>query len=86
MGDIAGIPFIEASFDKKGELTSEVTLPAGITDLLVVSHGWNNSRDDALTLYRTLFLAAALLFVMTFIINTVAEIIRQRLRERYKAI
>jgi phosphate transport system permease protein len=38
------------------------------------------------TLYRTLFLAAALLFVMTFIINTFAEIIRQRLRERYKAI
>jgi phosphate transport system permease protein len=37
------------------------------------------------TLYRTLFLAAALLFVMTFVINTVAEIIRQRLRERYKA-
>ena len=38
------------------------------------------------TLYRTLFLAAAMLFVMTFIVNTVAEIIRQRLRERYKAI
>ena len=38
------------------------------------------------TLYRTLFLAAALLFVMTFVVNTVAEIIRQRLRERYKAI
>jgi len=38
------------------------------------------------TLYRTLFLAAALLFVMTFIINTFAEIIRQRLRERYKAV
>ena len=38
------------------------------------------------TLYRTLFMAAALLFAMTFIINTVAEIIRQRLRERYKAV
>ncbi len=38
------------------------------------------------TLYRTLFLAAALLFVMTFVINTVAEVIRQRLRDRYKAI
>jgi phosphate transport system permease protein len=38
------------------------------------------------TLYRTLFLAAALLFVMTFIVNTIAEIIRQRLRDRYKAI
>jgi phosphate transport system permease protein len=38
------------------------------------------------TLYRTLFLAAALLFLMTFVVNTIAEIIRQRLRERYKAI
>jgi phosphate transport system permease protein len=37
------------------------------------------------TLYRTLFLAAALLFAMTFIVNTVAELIRQRLRERYRA-
>ena len=40
----------------------------------------------ASTLYRTLFLAAALLFLMTFVVNTVAEIIRQRLRDRYKAI
>jgi phosphate transport system permease protein len=38
------------------------------------------------TLYRTLFLSAALLFVMTFTLNTIAEVIRQRLRERYKAI
>ncbi|MEO6221642.1 MAG: ABC transporter permease subunit [Vicinamibacterales bacterium] len=40
----------------------------------------------ASTLYRTLFLAAALLFMMTFVINTVAEVIRQRLRERYRAV
>jgi phosphate transport system permease protein len=38
------------------------------------------------TLYRVLFLAAALLFAMTFVINTVAEVIRQRLREKYKAV
>lgn len=38
------------------------------------------------TLYRTLFLGAMMLFVMTFIVNTAAEIIRQRLRERYKTI
>jgi phosphate transport system permease protein len=37
------------------------------------------------TLYRTLFLSAALLFMMTFTVNTLAEVIRQRLRERYKA-
>ncbi len=35
------------------------------------------------TLYRTLFLAALLLFLMTFMVNTVAEIVRQRLRKQY---
>jgi phosphate transport system permease protein len=38
------------------------------------------------TLYRVLFLAAALLFTMTFIVNTIAEVIRQRLREKYRAL
>jgi phosphate transport system permease protein len=38
------------------------------------------------TLYRILFLSAALLFAMTFAVNTVAEVIRQRLRERYRAL
>jgi phosphate transport system permease protein len=38
------------------------------------------------TLYRTLFLAGLVLFLMTFAVNTVAEVIRQRLRERYRAI
>jgi len=38
------------------------------------------------TLYRVLFLAALLLFGMTFVVNTLAEIVRQRLRERYKAL
>jgi phosphate transport system permease protein len=38
------------------------------------------------TLYRVLFLAAILLFVLTFAVNTVAELIRQRLREKYKAV
>ncbi len=35
------------------------------------------------TLYRTLFLAALLLFVFTFAANTAAELVRQRLRRRY---
>jgi phosphate transport system permease protein len=38
------------------------------------------------TLYRVLFLAGAVLFMMTFFVNTVAEVIRQRLRDKYKAI
>lgn len=35
------------------------------------------------TLYRTLFLAGLLLFVATFVLNTVAELVRQRLRAKY---
>jgi phosphate transport system permease protein len=38
------------------------------------------------TLYRILFLSAALLFMLTFVVNTVAEVVRQRLRERYRAL
>jgi phosphate transport system permease protein len=34
------------------------------------------------TLYRMLFLAALTLFILTFIINTIAEVIRQRFRKR----
>jgi phosphate transport system permease protein len=37
-------------------------------------------RDS--TLYRTLFLCALVLFVMTFIINTIAELVRQQYRKR----
>ncbi|HTF56273.1 MAG TPA: ABC transporter permease subunit, partial [Planctomycetota bacterium] len=35
------------------------------------------------TLYRTLFLGALLLFFATFIVNTAAELVRQRMRRRY---
>ena len=38
------------------------------------------------TLYRTLFLGALVLFIMTFVINTVAEVLRQKLRDRYKTV
>lgn len=38
------------------------------------------------TLFRTLFLSALLLFAMTFIINTIAELARQHLREKYKTV
>lgn len=38
------------------------------------------------TLYRTLFLGALVLFAMTFVLNTAAELLRQRLREKYKLV
>lgn len=36
--------------------------------------------------YRILFLAAFVLFVFTFVLNTLAEFIRQRLREKYSSL
>lgn len=36
--------------------------------------------------YRVLFLAAFVLFIFTFIFNTVAELVRQRLREKYSSL
>ena len=38
------------------------------------------------THYRILFLAALVLFAMTFVLNTLAEIVRQRLRRKYSSL
>lgn len=38
------------------------------------------------TLYRVLFLTGLLLSAVTFVLNTVAEVVRQRLRDRYSKI
>ena len=55
MDDIEGLPYATAEFDKDGRLLQRPTVPAGITDLIIVSHGWNNDRDEAEALYRKLF-------------------------------
>ena len=39
---------------------------------------------DGGTLYRVLFLSALLLFCMTFVLNTAAELVRLRLRRKYR--
>jgi len=38
------------------------------------------------THYRILFLAGLVLFAMTFVVNTIAELVRQRLRQRYSSL
>ncbi len=38
------------------------------------------------THYRILFLAALILFALTFVVNTIAEVVRQRLRKRYSSL
>ena len=57
MNEIAGIPYCEAHFEKDGRLEhqSDLKLPAEVTDLLVISHGWNNNDADARELYRKFF-------------------------------
>jgi len=39
---------------------------------------------DGGTLYRVLFLSALILFCMTFVLNTVAELVRLKLRRKYR--
>ena len=56
MNVVAGIPYFEAEFDKNGKPTSpSPVLPDKVTDLFVVSHGWNNDKDEAEALYEELF-------------------------------
>jgi phosphate transport system permease protein len=38
------------------------------------------------THYRILFLAGLVLFLATFVVNTIAEVVRQRLREKYSTL
>jgi hypothetical protein len=59
MDNIAGIPYFVAEFDKDGALQAPVVLPADVTDAIVVSHGWNNNRADAESLYAALFTSYA---------------------------
>src|SRR4029077_13030970 len=57
MNNIAGIPYTAAHFDKDGAALDkqEVTLPEGTTDVIVASHGWNNTEEQAEQLYIPLF-------------------------------
>jgi hypothetical protein len=62
MQEIAGWPYWEIQFDKDGHtdagtratLLDEIS-GAGITDLVVMSHGWNSSADQARQLYQRWF-------------------------------
>src|SRR4030095_7810235 len=57
MNDIAGISYTAARFDKDGAALNkqEITLPQGTTDVIVATHGWNNSEEQAEQLYIPLF-------------------------------
>ena len=55
MNDIKGIPYAEVVFDKDGQRQNTPVIPDGATDLIVVSHGWNNTAAAAVDLYTKLF-------------------------------
>jgi hypothetical protein len=57
MNDIAGIPYVAVTFDKDGAALNkeQVKLPDGTTDVIVVSHGWNNTQEQAEQFYTDLF-------------------------------
>jgi hypothetical protein len=55
MSEIGGLPYAEAHFDEKGVIKNTVSVPAGTTDLFVISHGWNNNDAEATALYTELF-------------------------------
>src|SRR5262245_35949570 len=57
MNDIAGIPYVAATFDTDGAALNkqDVKLLDGTTDVIVASHGWNNTQEQAQQLYTDLF-------------------------------
>lgn len=64
MAAIAGLPYFELEFDKDAKLVhpeqqqaviDAVRADAETTDLLVISHGWNNDMDEARGLYQEFF-------------------------------
>lgn len=60
--EVEGLPLLPVAFDKKQRLVDRGQVDAlhkhlargGSTDLLVISHGWNNDAAEALELYRRL--------------------------------
>ncbi len=63
MAEIAGFPYFEVEFDKNGAAYDESEIqalhdllaPGTVTDLLIISHGWNNDIAEARELYRNFF-------------------------------
>jgi predicted alpha/beta hydrolase family esterase len=57
---LAGYPYTEVRFDKAARLVDDgdrtalqqMVRQSAVTDLLLLSHGWNNDMDDARAMYR----------------------------------
>src|SRR6516225_2252539 len=55
MNNIKGIPYLQVGFNKSGQRQNTPSIPQGTTDLIVISHGWNNTAAAAEDLYTKLF-------------------------------
>src|SRR6266498_880651 len=63
MMELSGIPAFEAQFDKQGNIFNanepqqllDFLNQGATTDLLIISHGWNNDMADARDLYKRFF-------------------------------
>jgi len=63
MPTLEGFPYFEVEFNKKGQVFDSDQVKAltdflsqgEVSDLFVISHGWNNDMDDARDLYRRFF-------------------------------
>src|SRR4051812_16353813 len=64
MKTVSGFPYFEVQFTKDGDVNDAAEVSAlrdylkkpDVTDLVVISHGWNNNMSDARKLYA-MFLA-----------------------------
>lgn len=62
MENIAGFPFFEVAFDRESKIVDSDSGPvlaekinrAGITDLIILAHGWKNNTAEAKNLYGDL--------------------------------
>lgn len=66
MEQLAGFPFFPVAFNRAGQPVDPGTIAAlreairggGVSDLIVISHGWNNDMAEARDLYAAFFSAA----------------------------
>ncbi|MEO8656535.1 MAG: alpha/beta fold hydrolase, partial [Ramlibacter sp.] len=63
--ELAGFPYCEFAVNKSGlavdagatQRAAETFAQAGVTDLFIISHGWNNNMEEARALYKDFFTA-----------------------------
>ena len=56
MATLAGLPYVELIFKKDGSrATAGPIRPAGVTDLIIISHGWHQDPGSADGMYKKMF-------------------------------